>query len=114
MQASLALPSTGGAVRETFRASPSAPETALFLARGWTLTLKLAPPAMSWIGIMAIPLRLPASVTGCPLDTRAAQQASHWGRGNPWKHPHASHELPRPQWLACGAARVSSGQPVTE
>jgi hypothetical protein len=33
MQPSLALPLTGGAVRETLRASPSSPVMALFLAR---------------------------------------------------------------------------------
>jgi len=34
MQASLARPSTGGVVRETFNASPSSPVMAFFLARG--------------------------------------------------------------------------------
>ena len=34
MQASLARPSTGGVVSETFRASPSSPVMAFFLARG--------------------------------------------------------------------------------
>ena len=35
MQASFALPSTGGAVNETLSASPTLPFTAFFLARGW-------------------------------------------------------------------------------
>src|SRR2546427_10846135 len=47
MQASLARPSTGGAIRESFRASPSSPEMAFFLAWGWILTAKLAPAGMS-------------------------------------------------------------------
>jgi hypothetical protein len=34
MQASLARPSTGGAVSETFNTSPTSPVTAFFLARG--------------------------------------------------------------------------------
>jgi hypothetical protein len=41
MQASLARPSTGGVVSETFRVSPSSPVMAFFLARGWTLMEKL-------------------------------------------------------------------------
>lgn len=43
IQASLALPSTGGAVSATFSASPSSPVMAFFLARGWILTAKVAP-----------------------------------------------------------------------
>src|SRR5712692_3897115 len=43
MQASLALPSTGGAVSATLRASPIWPVIAFFFARGWTLTAKLTP-----------------------------------------------------------------------
>ena len=43
MQASLALPSTGGAVRASFIASPTSPVMAFFFARGWTLTAKVAP-----------------------------------------------------------------------
>jgi len=49
MQASLARPSSGGAVRATFRASPSSPVIAFFLARGWTLTAKLTPWSDLWI-----------------------------------------------------------------
>ncbi len=44
MQASLARPSTGGEVRESFQASPSSPVIAFFLARGWTLTANVTPP----------------------------------------------------------------------
>src|ERR1700678_691881 len=43
MQAWLALPSAGGAMRDSFRASPSSPVRAFFFARGWTLTAKLTP-----------------------------------------------------------------------
>jgi len=43
MQASLALPSAGGAVSATLRASPTCPVIAFFFARGWTLTAKLTP-----------------------------------------------------------------------
>src|ERR1019366_2720568 len=49
MQASLALPSAGGAVRESFRASPTSPVMAFFFARGWTLTAKVAPLGESFI-----------------------------------------------------------------
>lgn len=41
MQAALPLPFTGGAARESFRASPTTPVTAFLLARGCTLTTKL-------------------------------------------------------------------------
>ena len=40
MQASLARPSTGGAVKASFSASPIVPVMAFFLARGCTLTAK--------------------------------------------------------------------------
>jgi len=43
MQASFALPSTGGAVSASLSASPISPLMASFLARGWTLTAKVAP-----------------------------------------------------------------------
>src|SRR5271156_6738760 len=43
MQAWLALPSIGGAVRESFSASPTSPVMAFFFARGWTLTAKIVP-----------------------------------------------------------------------
>src|SRR6202521_3774763 len=43
MPAALALPSTGGAVRASFSASPTSPVMAFFFARGWTLTAKVAP-----------------------------------------------------------------------
>jgi hypothetical protein len=49
MQASLARPSTGGVVSETFRVSPSSPVMAFFLARGWTLMEKLTPWSDLWI-----------------------------------------------------------------
>ena len=51
MQASLALPPIGGAVREIFRALPSSPVMAFFLARLWTLTANVTPPVEFWIGI---------------------------------------------------------------
>ena len=41
---SLALPSTGGAARSSFQASPSRPVRAVRLARGWTFTVKRAIP----------------------------------------------------------------------
>src|SRR5438552_13143405 len=50
--ARLALPSTGGAVRASFSASPTAPVMAFLRARGCTFTLKLTPAAASRIGIM--------------------------------------------------------------
>src|SRR2546425_46933 len=50
--ASLARPSTGGAIRESFSASPSSPVMAFFFARGWTLTAKTPPDSHSRIGIM--------------------------------------------------------------
>ena len=40
MQASLARPSTGGAVSEIFKASPTLPVIAFFFARGCTLIAK--------------------------------------------------------------------------
>src|SRR5579863_2626632 len=52
MQASLARPSTGGAVRASFSASPTAPVMAFFLARGCTLTVKATPAEISRTGIM--------------------------------------------------------------
>ena len=52
MQASLARPSTGGAVNASFSASPTAPVMEFFLARGCTLTAKAAPAEVSRIGIM--------------------------------------------------------------
>jgi len=50
-QASLARPSTGGEVRESFSASPSSPVTAFFFARGWTLTANVTPPPASRMAI---------------------------------------------------------------
>src|SRR5579864_2133751 len=52
IQASFARPSTGGAVKANFIASPTSPIMAFLLARGWTLTAKLTPAAVSRIGIM--------------------------------------------------------------
>src|SRR5579859_2318030 len=49
----LALPSTGGAVREIFRASPAMPVIAVRLARGWTLTENVTSLAVSRTGIIA-------------------------------------------------------------
>ncbi len=43
MQAALALPSTGGAVKDSFSAPPSSPVMAFFRARGWSLTAKVTP-----------------------------------------------------------------------
>jgi len=42
MQASLARPSTGGAVKDSLSASPRSPVMAFVFARGWTLTTKEA------------------------------------------------------------------------
>src|SRR5439155_20774080 len=47
MQASLARPSTGGAVKDNFSASPISPVMAFFLARGWTLIANVAPEGVS-------------------------------------------------------------------
>ncbi len=52
MQASLARPSTGGAVSPTFSASPSSPTMPFLFARGCTFTAKLTPALPSWTGIM--------------------------------------------------------------
>ncbi len=52
IQASFARPSTGGAVKASFSASPNSPVMAFFLARGWTLIAKVTPTAVSRIGIM--------------------------------------------------------------
>src|SRR5580704_4804619 len=51
MQASVARPSTGGEVRETFSVSPSSPVMAFFLERGWTLTAKDTALPDSWMGV---------------------------------------------------------------
>jgi len=51
MQASLARPSTGGAVRLTLRASPTSPVTAFFFARGWTLTANVTPASVFCVEI---------------------------------------------------------------
>src|ERR1700674_409331 len=50
VQASLARPPTGGAVNESLSASPTSPVIAFFLARGWTLIVKVTPDSLSWIG----------------------------------------------------------------
>src|SRR5579871_5970204 len=48
MHSSLALPSTGGAARSSFQASPKRPATADRLARGCTFTVRRAiPPVLS-------------------------------------------------------------------
>jgi len=50
-QAWFAFPSTGGAVSETFSASPTSPVMAFCLARGRTRTAKVTPSGASSIGI---------------------------------------------------------------
>jgi hypothetical protein len=52
MQASLARPSTGGAVKASFSASPIVPVMAFFLARGCTFTAKATPAEVSRTGII--------------------------------------------------------------
>jgi len=52
IQASFARPSKAGAVSDTFSTSPTSPVMPFFFARGWTLTAKLAPSAMSCTGTM--------------------------------------------------------------
>lgn len=52
MQALFALPSSGGAVRASFSASPTSPVMAFFLARGCTLIAKVTPAAVLRIEIM--------------------------------------------------------------
>src|SRR5579859_3356820 len=47
MQASLARPSTGGALSASLSASPSSPVTASCLERGWTFTAKVMPALFS-------------------------------------------------------------------
>src|SRR5690242_13454622 len=54
MQASLARPSMGGVVSESFNASPTSPVMAFFLARGWTLTAKVEPWLLSLMGIIMV------------------------------------------------------------
>src|ERR1700722_17408667 len=51
MQAPFARPSVGGAVKASFIALPTSPIRAFFLARGFTLTAKVAPAGVSRIGI---------------------------------------------------------------
>src|SRR5689334_6992144 len=46
-QAWLALPSTGGAVSDSFNAWPKMPVIAFLRARGWTLTAKVTPAGVS-------------------------------------------------------------------
>src|SRR5712692_37010 len=81
MQASFARPSTGGAVRDSFRASPSSPVMAFFLARGWTLTAKVTPAAVSWIGIINFelsPRRHGVTKLGNPRPERNTTTGVHW------------------------------------
>jgi len=52
MQPWLARPSIGGAVRESFKASPTSPVIAFFFARGCTFTAKQTPALPSSILIM--------------------------------------------------------------
>ena len=47
MQAALALPSIGGAVKDSFIAPPSSPVMAFFRARGWSLIAKVTPAGPS-------------------------------------------------------------------
>src|ERR1700727_2956000 len=56
IQAALALPLVGEAVREIFSASPISPVIAFFLARGWTLTAKVVPASESQTGIIQLVL----------------------------------------------------------
>jgi hypothetical protein len=51
MHASFARPSVGGAAKASFIAPPTSPISAFFLARGFTLIAKVAPAAVSRIGI---------------------------------------------------------------
>lgn len=60
--ASLAFPSTGGAVSDTLSASPTSPVIAFFFARGCTFTRNVAPPLLSCMAIKTSPeenLRVP-------------------------------------------------------
>src|SRR5215510_11364546 len=52
--ASLALPSIGGAVRASLRASPTIPVMPFLRAGGWTLTAKLIPAEVCFSGIIAV------------------------------------------------------------
>src|SRR3954464_10137461 len=54
-QASLAAPSTGGAVSASFSAPPISPVMEFFLARGCTFTAKLMPPEPSVTATMGLP-----------------------------------------------------------
>jgi hypothetical protein len=49
MQASFARPSIGGAVKDSFSASPTSPVIAFLFERGWTLIAKLLPDPLSWM-----------------------------------------------------------------
>ena len=49
--AAFAFPSTGGAAKATFSASPTSPRIAFFFARGWTLIANVTPAAVSLIAI---------------------------------------------------------------
>ena len=51
MHASFAFPSTGGAFKATFNASPNSPRIAFRFERGWTLIANVTPDAVSLIAI---------------------------------------------------------------
>jgi len=93
MQASLARPSTGGAVNAIFKASPSSPTIAFFFPRGCTLTTKLTPAALSFIGIMPKKLNNPGPWMFprdplCPLWLSFRPLSK-----NPCPHSHTSRSL---------------------
>jgi hypothetical protein len=75
--ASFAFPSTGGAVRETFNASPTSPVIAFFLARGCTRTANVTPSACSRIEITWPP---PPELEGViPKTARTLQRGEESG-----------------------------------
>jgi len=74
MQASLARPSSGGAVSASFTASPTVPVMAFLFARGCTLSRKVAPDGVSRIGIIWRTQHILAVLGAAPL------QRCNWDR----------------------------------
>src|SRR5579884_3895305 len=87
--ASLACPSTGGAVREIFNAAlsptPSTPEIAVRLARGCTRTAKLTPDGDSFREIMRVSVLCQKWPCQCAPAWSLPQSQSRNRRTCPWK-----------------------------
>ncbi len=101
MQAWLARPSTGGAVKASFSASPTSPVMAFFFARGCTFTWNVAPDEVSRMGIMVMDGR---QRSRCRCARRSSLPRLRLrSRGTcPWR----AHQVDRRQ--------VSCGETVTQ